>query len=666
MSSPLTEEQRAAVDLFDRPVALIAAAGSGKTTVLVERYLRCLERGLRPDQILCVTFTNEAAKQLRARISARIESGSPSLAGLSAEIAISPDIGTLHSFCLRLLSRYGALLDFAPIEKILDSFDTAEVFQSQYSSWINGCDPETLNVLMGERRPSEFETLAHAVFEKRNRFLAAFRHLDPRDIFYPCAAELARWLQNIQESLWQKGWYSFDDLEHLALELLASSVECRHELADTYRAILVDEFQDTSPEQWTLLQTLAADQTEKLFVVGDPKQSIYAFRGADLSVYLRAIDELCPLGSAPPLALTITYRADPTLIEWINRFSQFLFAESSLPFSEMRAGRESAVHSAPRIEIAYFDSAEGESAAAVASVRAAIAAGIAAREIAVLFRFSDRIPLYAEALRAEGIAIQCNRTQSLFDRYEVQDLCSYLRAIADPGDDTRLAAFFRSAYLDFSEVDLESLRAERRGLYSAWSGHPTLRSRGTWFREFVEGGEVALWPALGTLFTNCETALESISFTVHLLAPLTARSTTVFEAIAKLDAWEKEGILFSSKTQDQPDAVSLLTVHGAKGLEFGHVVLVDSLRRPPNQAPSIVFGLGTRMAAKSEDEVSEYRDIVERTRTKQQAEAKRLLYVALTRAKESFCLVLPSQKMKIGGDTWADWLVRFLDEKLQG
>lgn len=657
----MTFEQENAVGCFDRPVAVVAAAGSGKTTVLVERYLRCLSRGLQPDQILCVTFTNEAASQLKERILARLGTLVAETDPVRERVAASSNISTLHGFCLNFLQTYGEALGYPRVERILDAFDTAEIFASQYPKWLRECDRPTLAAILGEKRPTELETLARAAFEKRTRYLRDWQGQqgDPSPA-EPVVNALGLWMQAIQSDLHARGLFSFDDLESVTIELLEKSPESADSARAQYRAILVDEFQDTSPEQWSILQHLGGDDLAKIFVVGDPKQSIYSFRGADIHVYLEAAGKLA--GSQAAFELSTTYRAHPELVSWVNRFANRIFQGTEVPFLEMRPGRLDSEFDdfGDRVRIRRSQTSDEELVNVVADVRAAIDRGVKLSEIALLFRFSDRIPPLVEALRAVGIAVRCSRSESLFEQYAVRDVCAYLRAFAKPADDAALAAFLKTPYAGFTDSDLDSLRQDRsRGWYASWSFHPTLRHRAKWFRELAESGELSVWPVLQRLFAESGYLPANADALVHFVDHLTLRAQSIPDALEKIEAWEKEFILHASRLEDSDEAVSLLTVHGAKGLEFDHVILSDCARRPPHLSPPLLFATDRTIAIKSEDEHSAYSAALAKGKNAQSDESKRLLYVALTRAKESLSVYLPATTAKVPGESWAALFERF-------
>ena len=174
-----TEEQRIAATLLDRPMALLAAAGSGKTTVLVHRYLSLLGQGRQPSQILTVTFTNEAADQLRARITKYLKEteGVPEKTLLSIET--TPNIGTIHGFCYQLLDQYGTVIGLPSIRNIVTGFELANAFEQAYQEWLEKLPLESLRFLLGYFSHTEIKSVVNELFQERFVFRQALEKSVP-------------------------------------------------------------------------------------------------------------------------------------------------------------------------------------------------------------------------------------------------------------------------------------------------------------------------------------------------------------------------------------------------------------------------------------------------------------------------------------------------------
>jgi ATP-dependent helicase/nuclease subunit A len=652
--SNFTAEQREAI-FSQGPVVLIAGAGSGKTTVLVERYLRLLDDNWDADRILLVTFTNEAAEQLKDRILARLEENPEQ----RKSVERSSRIGTIHSFCYRLLNQYGNHLTLPSIQGILSPFEFFAEFERGFRTWIEGLDPDALRRLLAEISHRELKTLVRVLYSNRFTLKKTIPLLTSDNVFLKELWEVSASLRNrLEENFLSRGVYSFDDLENYALEILEKD-DIREKLREDIRYLLVDEFQDTSPKQWDILSRLLDARREKLFVVGDPKQSIYRFRNADVKLFARVAKEV---GNA--LELTQNFRSSTALLHSINELSGPLFLNAEIPFKAMTAACPE--ENSGKLECIRYETGEKRSsfhkqeiAAVVERVKHHILqTGESPSEFALLFRVSDRMLEYAAALENQGIRVTTKKTGNLFDNYEVLYLSSFLFALANPLDDYRLAAFFRSPYIGLSHEELLKIcNTPGESLFEkAMGSHPKLN----WFYELAERGETDLECCLEVLFTKSIHWPKSWEPCLEFLAPLLRQNRkTIFEACENIGTWQSEDMLYQSP-EPGSEGVRLMTVHAAKGLEFSHVYLVDVLRQSPkrpqklycpsDEAPAILLG----------EPSPSYQRLSELAQKEEQEEAKRVLYVALTRAKKTLTLFLPKDGhviAKSGAGSWAQMLI---------
>jgi DNA helicase-2/ATP-dependent DNA helicase PcrA len=259
----LTAEQRRAITTLDRPVSLVAAAGSGKTTVLVHRYLECLRRGATPSQILAVTFTQDAARQLKTRIAATLrgDGESPEREARAKEIEGSSGIGTLHGLCHQILNQFGSLVGLPPAERILDTFEQAEVFETAYREWLESLSPEELGEWLSLYPRQALRELCAQLYSQLHTLTRSLSHppSEPASVHRLVAAAASGWLRRCQEAQNHLGRYSFDDLEHLALRILREEPAVASRLRERFRFAMVDEFQDTSRLQWDILRRILGD-----------------------------------------------------------------------------------------------------------------------------------------------------------------------------------------------------------------------------------------------------------------------------------------------------------------------------------------------------------------------------------------------------------------------
>jgi DNA helicase-2/ATP-dependent DNA helicase PcrA len=326
----LTLDQSAAVYSRQVPIVVSAGAGSGKTTVLVEKYLTLLKNGMTPQQILLVTFTKDATEQLRERILARLKDERFN-AFIQQQTEETPYIGTLHSFCYHVVEQWGRALSLPPIEKITDSFQEAEVLGEEFDSWLATLEGSTRESIFQSYSWSDIRVLAFQLYQKRHSLKGIASDFSR---FNDILTLLSPFFEKVKTKLLQKGAYSFDDLEYYAVHILNEIPDSLSFYRNQLKQLCVDEFQDTSPAQWELVQLLTGLDYSKLFLVGDPKQSIYRFRQADVGIFLEATEKISH-EKGDFLTLQDNFRSHPEIIYWINQKAQSLFIESSIPYSTL-------------------------------------------------------------------------------------------------------------------------------------------------------------------------------------------------------------------------------------------------------------------------------------------------------------------------------------------
>ena len=489
----------------------------------------------------------------------------------------------------------------------------------------------------------------------------------------------------------------FNALLLLTRNMLADYPDVRRRISHGLRLLLVDEFQDTDPLQYELVFFLAEDASGppaarafetrlapgKLFIVGDPKQAIYRFRGADMASYHMAVAHVERSGGQR-LTLTRSFRAPPELLEPLDR----LFP----PLMNAPAGTDGAaysgyngLHSArpplscdgqPRVEVwtvgrdvgRSADRARRDEAAAIASwiARELRAERIAAAEIAILFRAFASVPLYTGALREHGIPYALETGRDLFDRPEGQQLLALLRALAHPDDAPAVLGVLRSALGGVRDAELAAFAASAQ------------RTRSTWSYLETEP-DPARFPAIArtyALLRNLQSAslerpLDSLLFELaeetgllalhaaasdgtQRLANLRARLDPLIElagrdsahTIASILPWLEHSEHALGPPVDRDEELTLLTIHGAKGLEFPIVFLPDLARSPAGgprgEATTSVHWLREHksLALRTPGPLSAGAIVREALEAQHEsAENRRLFYVACTRASERLILV---------------------------
>ncbi|MFQ5594948.1 MAG: UvrD-helicase domain-containing protein [Anaerolineae bacterium] len=529
----------------------------------------------------------------------------------------------------------------------------------------------------------------------------------------------------------QRQALDFDDLEASALALLENQPDVRAHWQAEVRAVLVDEFQDTNDRQRRIVYALCglgrvagergsrgagetggyssveatavgeppdplpggqpleagSRRSGRLFIVGDAKQSIYRFRGADVTVF-REVQRNIEEAGGEIVDLDLTFRAHEPLLQQINALlGPIMQTEEDpnrpylVPFAPLRAHRTTPADGVrePYVE---FCLGLGDT---VAEGRQAAANGLARRlrelhdeeqidwgNIGLLFRASTGFPDYEDALEEAGIPFVTVAGRGFYDRPEVRDLLNALRAIADPTDDRALAGLLRSPAFALTDSALYLLRrgedGTKRNLWAALTGDLSLlddgnRARAERAREILLQlnqivGRTTVAQVLKQFLdlTNYRTILR-LSAHVEPLAAAgerarrnvdkllvdahSSRLVSVGEFLEYLQTLRDVAAREGEAPVEAGDAVQLMTVHKAKGLEFQVVVIADAARKPRRTAPSLLLDeeLGPVLNPKADDVRSVVHRLVGlRNQDRDDAEERRLLYVAATRAKEKLLI----------------------------
>lgn len=746
-------EQAAAIEA-EGLVFVSAGAGTGKTTVLVERFARAVhERGVDVDSVLVITYTERAAGELRTRIRARLaQLDRPDLARELDGAWIS----TIHGFCMRLLKTYPFAAGIDPRFRVLDDSQTrvlmSEAFDAALAELV-AADPECTALLATYGRHAlrrtitgVYETLRAAgrelvlelgerpsLDERRAQLLEAARCLerdgDATDAAREAAAraieivesrtlperlldlrelrvrgergatyELARHAveqaaldelatrdrDQLQELLVafdrafqaakdRESALDFEDLQLRARDLLRDDAAIRAKEQWRFRSIMVDEFQDTNRLQCELVDLLAGhDPAKELFFVGDEFQSIYGFRHADVQVFRERRD-----AAGEVLALTRNYRSRPEVLAVINHLFQADFGDEFQPLQAAGDFADEILGSPVELLVTDKASYDGsgthwrraEARHIARRVRELVDAGHATPgEIVLLFAAGTDAEWYEEELRAARLPTYRATGRGYFGQQQVVDLLAYLRLLHNRYDDEALVAVLASPFVGVSNDALVLLRraATRRPLFQPFErGLPeSLSARDRQlclaFKQRYER-LAAVAPTL-SLERLCEEIVARHDYDLAVLAQWDGRRryanlrklARLARSYEDLRGPDLEG--FVSFVRDQEavgareleavaeeegaDAVRLLTIHAAKGLEFKVVIVADAGRdRAQPSADEILvlpdgrFGFRVADPATGERRPAlAYEEVRQAEKREEEAERLRLYYVAMTRA----------------------------------
>ena len=691
----LTAEQESAASRRAGSMLLAAAAGSGKTSVLVERYVRgVVDDGIDPARILAITFTERAAWELRERIRARLQTLD---AREQARDTEASSIGTIHGFCARLLRADPLGAGVAPSFTILEEASATRIraaaFTDALAAVVARLDTARLDAAAayGPDRLRQIVSTAYAELRSRGQLRPALA--PPPAEGSPDAlaayALLGDLLTGYGEAYEQRkrahAALDFDDLELYALTLLRQP-PLRRRWMERFDMLMVDEFQDTNRRQLALLSAI---EGENLFTVGDEWQSIYGFRHAEVEVFRRRESELAGRGAS--LALTRNFRSRPAIIDAVNAAFTRRFGER---FTELTPARESAPGAEPAVEVLLTDTRgwEQDQATAASEIdglpsapawRQAEARLIARRirqlvddgrarpgDVALLLRSMTDLPLYESALRASGLA-STSASAALWETMEVRDAICGLRALANPLDELALHGVLVGPRVGLSAGGLWQLaRSARQEHGSLWqaicyafetpggldrlSREDRLRLSG--FHEcFTEDRRTTSERTLAALVRlvagrepgvaqHEQTGIDALQHLAADFESLEGRDLRGFlDHLAHL-AQTRVAVGGQAPPTDG-QAVRLMSIHAAKGLEFP-VVLVADLGRTGSgrEAPYLLLDdqrAGLRVArldGGTPQPAFDYASLLAERALAEGQEEDRILYVAMTRAREMLLL----------------------------
>jgi len=754
VAAGLNEEQVAAVEA-EGTVFVSAGAGTGKTSVLVERYVRAVcDRGVDVDSILVITYTRKAAGELRTRIRAALT------ARRRPDLARALDgawISTIHGFCNRLLKAHPFAVGLDPRFRELDDAGAAvlrgEAFERALATFCAGGDPERVRLLatyranglrrmltavyetlrsagrplvleLGERRglaeavstfrdeasfladdesgtPAQRRSAAEALRivtdgspPERVTDLTALQCRGSRAASYEQARKaveraaleelaahdrellqelLERFADEYADAKRRESAVDFEDLQLAARDLLQSDAEVRDAVRLRFRLVMVDEFQDTNRLQCELIDLVAHPDATEVFTVGDEFQSIYGFRHADVEVFRERRVQAANL-----LTLRSNYRSRPQVLAAVNELFAGAFGDEYQPLAASSEFADPVFGHPVELLVtdkaSYKDSGEhwrhGEARRIASRVRELVDAGEAfPGEIVVLFAAGTDAERYEEELRREGLPTYRATGRGYFGQQQVADFLAYLRLVHNRYDDVALATVLASPFVGVSNDALVLLRrnAPRRPLYTALErGVPGGFSADDerLLKAFLQRYERLVHASARVgLERLLEQLLAEHDYDLAVLARWDGsrrfanvrklgRLAREYEAVRGADlagfvrfVREQEALgakeLEAVAEEEGADAVRLLTIHAAKGLEFKVVIVADAgrdLGRPRGGDEIVALSdgrFGFRMVDPARGErraVFEFDEVRDAEREQERAERLRLYYVAMTRA----------------------------------
>jgi DNA helicase-2/ATP-dependent DNA helicase PcrA len=432
--SQLNEQQREAVTSSDGPLLILAGAGSGKTRVIAHRIAYVIaERGVWPRNILAVTFTNKAAEEMRNRAHRLLE-------GL--ELGSAPLISTFHSLCVRILRRDIEALKagYSRSFTIYDQDDAVRLTRNCIRDL--GFDDKQ----MAPRSVQSAISAAKNRGEDAEAFTARAQFIDER------RASIARVFQQYEERLQKNNALDFDDLLIKAVRLLRDVPEVRERYNDRFRYLLVDEYQDTNSLQFALIRLLTEKQ-QNICVVGDPDQSIYRWRGADITNILK-FEEHFP--AAKVIRLEENYRSTQNILDVASGVIRHnIERKEKALWTQNPAGEK----------IRYFQALDAESEARF--VTGKIEEHLRAQpdiRAAVLYRTNSQSRVFEEAMRRAGLSYNIVGGFSFYERMEVRDIIAYLKLAMNQHDSIALQRVINTPTRGIGKMTLDEIDGRAREL----------------------------------------------------------------------------------------------------------------------------------------------------------------------------------------------------------
>lgn len=799
------EEQRAAILAIDCNVSVSAGAGSGKTKVLVERFLHILEQGL-PEysitkqlkldagNILAITFTRKAAGEMKERvrksIEKRLDNDGEGFWHKQLESLNRAQISTIHGLCSRILRENPVEVRLDPAFVVAEEFTSAEFLEDCLDKYLrrelregNAAIKKLIEVygasglvrlveailpaledifnetdlrkpyrdsinslselkddlcilvrdmvlkrkdLVGKtskagkaleqmaevieeictgvkQEPADFTLLKHyidqmqakggikehinAINEKQGLIEAVVVDKAAMELL-PCWEKFLCGLGSyVREQKQQLDLLNYDDLENYTVELLQRNAEARHKYQERYRYIMVDEFQDTNDRQRQLIYLLCGDDAEKLegqklFIVGDPKQSIYRFRGADVSVFARVRREIGASGGKN-LLLKTNYRTVDKILLAVNSAFRLLMGMdlSKDVFYEELANHKQGTE-LPQLLLVDYDKECGKSkfqveAEAVAMAIEAyhegrdfegkqlLAPKVPYGKMAILLRAMTHSEELAVALQARGIPYEIVDGKGFYECQEVLDMLNLLAALANRYNSLELAGVLRSPYFGLDDETLTKLFLQKADCL--W--------------DAVQGAEYDIFPEQqGALLARSAKILHNLRQQASLLAlpelwqriwqelavdavlSIQEHGANKLANVQKLCqlsleySMQNQGTLTdwldyvqrlrsaeareTTANLDAADAVQIMTIHKSKGLEFGTVFLpyLNSNTQPDTAEIKYLRGIGLGIKAPDQRGILQNTSVLNKVKKRDKEldleERKRQLYVAMTRAED--------------------------------
>ena len=612
----LNDKQKEAVLYNDGPLLIIAGAGAGKTKTLTTKIAYLIEeKYATPYNVLAITFTNKAAKEMKDRLYAML-----------GDVAKKIQVSTFHSFGLKLLRENFELLGYDRNFVIMDSDDSLTVVKKiikdlgydpkvynpkAIRNKISSCKNEMISAKAYERYAvSDYEQVIHKIYEK------------------------------YEDKLYQNNSVDFDDLLLLPIKLFKENPDVLERYQDLYQYILIDEYQDTNQAQY-ILTKLISEKNRRITCVGDDSQSIYSFRGAN---YKNILNFEKDYPDAKTILLEQNYRSTSTILDAANQV---------IKNNSQRKDKKLWTDRGTGEKIKYYRAynERDEAQYVIRKIKELVNKGTEYKDIAILYRTNAQSRVVEEEMLKENLPYRVIGSFYFYSRKEIKDLIAYLRLIHNSKDNISLLRVINTPKRGIGLKTIENLtsKADEEGIsiYDAINSGKELEFKNTIEKLKIVAEDLTLTELIDKVLdaSGMKKELESEQ---SLESEVRLENLEEFKSITKAFE-EKEGLISLEdflleislisdveEYKDDPNRISLMTVHSVKGLEFDNVFVIG-----------MEEGIFPHMNSLMENMALE--------------EERRLCYVAITRAKDNLHLVIARRRTLFGKEQ-VNPVSRFMSE----
>ena len=612
----LNDKQKEAVLYNDGPLLIIAGAGAGKTKTLTTKIAYLIEeKYATPYNVLAIAFTNKAAKEMKDRLYAML-----------GDVAKKIQVSTFHSFGLKLLRENFELLGYDRNFVIMDSDDSLTVVKKiikdlgydpkvynpkAIRNKISSCKNEMISAKAYERYAvSDYEQVIHKIYEK------------------------------YEDKLYRNNSVDFDDLLLLPIKLFKENPDVLERYQDLYQYILIDEYQDTNQAQY-ILTKLISEKNRRITCVGDDSQSIYSFRGAN---YKNILNFEKDYPDAKTILLEQNYRSTSTILDAANQV---------IKNNSQRKDKKLWTDRGTGEKIKYYRAynERDEAQYVIRKIKELVNRGTEYKDIAILYRTNAQSRVVEEEMLKENLPYRVIGSFYFYSRKEIKDLIAYLRLIHNSKDNISLLRVINTPKRGIGLKTIENLtsKADEEGIsiYDAINSGKELEFKNTIEKLKIVAEDLTLTELIDKVLdaSGMKKELESEQ---SLESEVRLENLEEFKSITK-SFEEKEGLISLEdflleislisdveEYKDDPNRISLMTVHSVKGLEFDNVFVIG-----------MEEGIFPHMNSLMENMALE--------------EERRLCYVAITRAKDNLHLV-NARRRTLFGKEQVNPVSRFMSE----